>query len=96
MSMTITLNPTPSLAAYKAEILYRYAQGTENAYEAFKTVYTPEPEENDLQFIGRCIEQDYDDAAHGGAVYQELYDALAAKEANVWPITARSAHLHGG
>lgn len=66
-------------AKYVQTILDMYAAGQENAYEAFLNAgyeLDDEGEEDDLQFVKRCAEQDFDDGPYQGAVYQEIYDKL--------------------
>lgn len=55
-----------------------YEKGIENAFEAFiESGYSKQDGESDLDFVKRCLEQDYHDADHGGCVYSDYLEPAA-------------------
>lgn len=64
---------------YTEKIIELYTSGKDNAFEVYLEIYQPGADENDLEFIKRCSEQDYDDGFYDGAIYQEIFDELNKK-----------------
>lgn len=57
---------------FVAAVVADYKKGVENAYEAFiESGYSKQADESDLEFVKRCLEQDYHDADHGGCMYAD-------------------------
>lgn len=57
---------------YVAEVLRKYTDLEDNAYEVYARLYERGVGETDLEFVERSASLDYDDAPYGGAIYQEL------------------------
>lgn len=72
----------PECAEFVRRVVDLYVSGQDNAYEAYRHVYgathEQQTDESDLDYVKRCAEQDWDDAAYQGAVYQEVADAVDA------------------
>lgn len=57
---------------FVAAVVANYQKGVENAFEAFiESGYSKQNDESDLDFVKRCLEQDYHDADHGGCLYAD-------------------------
>lgn len=59
---------------YRDAVLALYTGGLDNAVDAYIAAGYTAAGETDLEFVARCAEQDYDDGAYGGAIYQELLE----------------------
>lgn len=60
---------------YVEDVLSLHEFDLENVCEVYLSAgYERDIGESDIAFIARCAEQDFDDGAYGGALYQELID----------------------